>query len=510
VTTSPTFHEIPDALPDAVVVYDRETFAIEEVNARGCALLGRTRDEILSGKATLLTPEDGDYTAARAREILRAAAAGQPQTFEWPLAGPTGRTVWVEITLRCAVLAGKERLLALAHDITTRRRTEERLRENAQALRETRAFLWKAQEVGRLGTWIAGLGDGTLNWSKEVYEIYGVREPFDLRVETFLGLVHADDRERVRSVLARAISDRQPYAIDHRIVRQDGVVRWVHERAEILEDEEKRPVQLVGVVQDVTGRKRTEEDLRTLAARLERSNRELEDFATVASHDLQEPLRKVLVFGDRLRAKFGGALGDEGRDYLERMQDASRRMQKLIEDLLMLSRVTTSGQPFTFVPLGDLARSVVSDLEVTLEASRGRVEIEELPTIEADPIQMHQLFQNLISNGLKFRRPDVPPVVRVFAELSTRHGPQDGTGRCRILVEDNGTGFDDKDRDQLFKVFRRLHDQREYPGTGVGLAICRRIAERHGGDITARGQPGRGATFVVTLPLSQPRGGTPS
>lgn len=282
---------------------------------------------------------------------------------------------------------------------------------------------------------------------------------------------------------------------------------------EIRSDEIKyqgRPA-WISIVRDVTERKRAEEDLRLFATKLEQSNRELQDFASVASHDLQEPLRKIQAFGDRLKIKCGDSLSETGRDYLERMQNAAHRMQILINDLLTFSRVTTKAQPFVAVDLNRVVRDVVSDLEVRIEQTGGRIEVGELLTIDADPLQMRQLFQNLIGNALKFRRPEAPPVVRVSCGRVKRNDESSvatcGGDLCRITVEDNGIGFDEKYLDRIFTVFQRLHGRQEYEGTGVGLAVCRRIAERHGGDITAKSAPGEGATFTVTLPLEQAKEG---
>jgi len=236
-------------------------------------------------------------------------------------------------------------------------------------------------------------------------------------------------------------------------------------------------------------------------AELERSNRELEQFAYVASHDLQEPLRKVQVFGDRLKARQAQAFDEQGRDYLERMQDAARRMHKMINDLLTFSRVATRVEPFVPVDLRQVAQEAVSALEVQIEQSGGRIVIGDLPTLEADPTQMRQLLVNLIGNGLKFHRQGVAPVVEISSEQIKRRRKE----LCQVLVKDNGIGFDEKYLDRLFKPFQRLHGRGKYPGTGIGLAICRRIAERHGGSITAQSAPGEGATFIVTLPVQQKR-----
>ncbi len=257
-------------------------------------------------------------------------------------------------------------------------------------------------------------------------------------------------------------------------------------------------------------------------AALEGANRELQNFASVASHDLQEPLRKIQTFGDRLSDRCAEGLGETGRDYLERMRGAATRMRTLIDDLLSFSRLQTRAKPFEPVNLAEVAVEVVSDLEGRIQDTGGRVDLGDLPTIEADPTQMRQLLQNLIGNGLKFHRPGVSPVVTVAAEPEAagpdlRTGPDaygpparngDGLphGRFwRIMVRDNGIGFDEKYLDRIFDVFQRLHGRGEYEGTGIGLAICRRIVTRHGGRITAESVPDRGATFVVTLPERQPR-----
>lgn len=244
---------------------------------------------------------------------------------------------------------------------------------------------------------------------------------------------------------------------------------------------------------------------------LAHSNIELQQFAYIASHDLQEPLRKIQAFSTRLKEKCGEALTEPGRDYLERMQNAAERMQALINDLLILSQVTTKAQPFVPVSLAQVAREVLSDLELQLQQTRGCVSLGELPTIDADPLQMRQLVQNLISNALKFHRFEEPPVVKLHSQILVHQEQRPGSGATiaelyRIIVEDNGIGFDEKHLDRIFNAFQRLHSRRDYEGTGMGLAICRKIAERHGGSITAKSQLGRGAVFIITLPSNQPRG----
>jgi signal transduction histidine kinase len=242
------------------------------------------------------------------------------------------------------------------------------------------------------------------------------------------------------------------------------------------------------------------------ARELARSNDELQQFASIASHDLQEPLRKIRMFGDRLVKRSVGELTDDGRADVERIQGAALRMQRLIDDLLSFARVTSRKREFERTDLGTVASEVVNDLEARIEELGAEVQLDDLPVVEADRVQMRQLMQNLISNALKFHRPEEAPVVHVFSrvvdEMPARFdGERRPAARCEIVVEDNGVGFEQQYAERIFSAFERLHTRAEYDGTGIGLSIARKIAWRHGGDISATGTPGRGASFIVTLPL---------
>jgi PAS domain S-box-containing protein len=270
-------------------------------------------------------------------------------------------------------------------------------------------------------------------------------------------------------------------------------------------NENGRVVGSVLVFKDITERKRVEESLSQKAAELARSNSELEQFAFVASHDLQEPLRKIQAFGDRLKAKCESAESPEVKDYLDRMQGAAGRMRTLISDLLTFSRVIRSSEPCVPVDLSMVAREVLGDLEVRIEKSGAKIEISALPTIDADAMQMRQLLLNLLSNALKFQPPGATPLIKVSSRLL--NAPS-GEQLCELTVQDNGIGFDEKYVDKMFAVFQRLHGRTEYEGTGIGLAVCRRIVDRHHGNILARSQSGQGATFMITLPVRQQKAPT--
>jgi len=241
-----------------------------------------------------------------------------------------------------------------------------------------------------------------------------------------------------------------------------------------------------------------EDQVQVRTAELERSTEELTDFAYIASHDLQEPLRKIIAFGDRLTEKFGTVLNDTGRDYIDRMQKSAIRMKGLIDSLLHFSRVTTRSAPFQEIDLNEVVLEVLSDMEVQVERTKGRVEVDTLPKVEGEKFQMRQLFQNLISNGLKYHSDERTPVVRI------KYAGFDNDLE-EIYIEDNGKGFDEKHLDRIFRPFERLHGHSEYGGTGMGLAICHKIVTHHKGQITAKSQPNKGSTFIIKLPGKQKR-----
>jgi signal transduction histidine kinase len=266
--------------------------------------------------------------------------------------------------------------------------------------------------------------------------------------------------------------------------------RTVHSAERDLADANSQLAEVNGELELTNAR------LERRAAELARSNAELEQFASIASHDLQEPLRKVRTFTEQLMVSESERLSERGLDYLTRANRAAERMQALIQDLLQFSRVTTKPRPFTMVDLNRLTAEIMDDISVELEESGAAVAVGTLPTLTADELQMRQLLLNLVSNAVKFHREGVPPEITISGEVSGEY--------ARIVVADNGIGFEPQYAERIFRVFERLNGRGEYPGTGIGLALCQKIATRHRGQILADGRPGQGATFTVMLPLSQP------
>jgi two-component system sensor histidine kinase/response regulator len=246
--------------------------------------------------------------------------------------------------------------------------------------------------------------------------------------------------------------------------------------------------------------RRMHQKLEKKISELERSNRVLQDFAFIASHDLQEPLRKISTFGDLILNKNSASLDERNRDYLVRMQEAAKRMRALLTSLLEYSRVTTKTEPFKQTDLNQSVRQALSNLSILIRETQGKVDVGDLPSLQCDQVQIVQVFQNLIGNALKFQEKDKNPYIKVYALPAEKDQKSD---ICRIFVEDNGIGFDNKHLNKLFMPFNRLHSKSDYDGVGMGLAICDKIIERHGGSITANSIPGHGSIFAVILPITQ-------
>lgn len=405
----------------------------------------------------------------------------------------------------------------LQAEIDQRENAEEQLRINNQLLNE-------AQEIALIGHWQWDVKANKITWSNMTYKIYGMQpdENKELNYEEYISKIHPEDKPYMDGSIQKVFEDKKFHEYYHRIL-VDGEVKTVHSKGEVILNEEGEVIKMIGTVQDVTAQKKVEEELLSKTQALENSNVELEKFASIASHDLQEPLRKIITFSGMLESNYREVLGDKGKMYVDKITTASERMQKLINDILEFSRVTDT-HSFGKTDLSLVIKQVTSDIEVLITNSGTTLEVGDLPIIEANFTQLCQLFQNLITNAIKFAKEGIPPRIKIHSEiikgtgLSSHHllaaqyykfsilsDPRywDNELFCNIYVTDNGIGFDESYIDKIFTLFQRLHSRTEYEGTGIGLAICKKVAFIHHGTITAHSKPGEGATFVITLPVSQ-------
>jgi len=330
-----------------------------------------------------------------------------------------------------------------------------------------------------------------LSWNRNLEKVSGLTAD-ELSKTNPVELFDVEDGKRVAKSIEEVFRKGEA-SVEAVFLSKEGQGSTFHLTGRRFDVGERRDV--VGVGVDITLQKEAQESLEETLRNLEHANMELEHFTFATSHHLQEPLRKVQTFGDRLKKGYPNEVGQKGKDYIDRMQRSTNRMQEMLDGLLLFSRIRSGLLSWVPVDMGRLTRDVASELEDRYKGSGGRVEIGDLPLLEGDPLRIGTLFRHLMDNGFKFGRDGVSPVVRVFG--------QEIDGHCRISVEDNGIGFDEKYMDRIFEPFQRLHPMDRYGGVGIGLAICRRIAEAHGGRMTATSRPGAGSIFVVDLPLKR-------
>ncbi|NEQ77402.1 MAG: PAS domain S-box protein [Okeania sp. SIO2C9] len=459
-------------------------FIFAELNSRAEQLISMPKSEVLGQRLSELIPING--TGDFLEKYVQVVEAGKVFQEEFSTNIFTPNISW----LQHMVVPLADGIAITARDITERKQMEKILQEREQRFR-------LAFDDAPIGMALVSLDGDFLEVNHALCEMIGYSEA-ELIQLTFQEITYPDDLAADLAFVHELLEGKKSkYNMEKRYISKQGNIVWAILSVSLAKDPSGEPLYFIAQIQNITPRKQNEAQQQRLITQLKISNQELEDFAYVASHDLQEPLRKIQTFGDRVKAKYREVLDEKGLDYLQRMQSSANRMQILIRDLLDFSRITTKAQPYVPVTLSQIVAEVIEDLENRIEQTKAQVEVEELLTIQADSIQMRQLFQNLIGNALKFHLPENRPIVKVEAIL------QSETNQVQIMVSDNGIGFEEKYLDRIFTPFQRLHSKQQYQGTGIGLAICRKIVERHNGNITARSIPNQGTTFVITLPIEQ-------
>jgi PAS domain S-box-containing protein len=362
-------------------------------------------------------------------------------------------------------------------DITARKQWEEQLRESEERLR-------LATKTGKVGVWDWNMEANSVSWTDSLYEMFGLDRGVNLDATLLTNAIHPDDRDGVLEATARTVRSGDPCQVTMRVFNTRREVVWLYASA-IVVRRNGRAVRMLGATVDITELKRTEEELR-------RANRDLEQFAYSASHDLQEPLRSVTIYSELLTRRCAGKLDGDALEYLEFLRSGATRMEMLVRDLLAYTQATRLDKPSSPVDAGAALRVVLSNLHGAVTESSAQIEYDELPAVRVHATHLQQLFQNLVGNAIKYRRPGVPPLIHVSAECRD--------GSCVFAIRDNGIGIEPEYRERIFGLFKRLHTAEEYSGTGIGLAICHRIVERYDGRIWVESERGRGSTFYFTVP----------
>ncbi len=472
---------------NAIVITGRDG-AIQWVNEAFTRLTGYAAAEAIGQNPRVLN--SGKQDAAFFQQLWETILAGHVWRGELVNKRKDGALYTEEMTITPVTEADGTiaHFIAIKEDISARKRVEAALRESEQRFRllfeQAAVGIKRLDPQGRM----LEVNDtlcGILGYSHD--------ELLKLSLED---ITHSEDLPQERAELARLLSHQiANFSIEKRCLRKDGSIIWVRVTSSLPSEDGVGAPWWLSVVEDITQRKQTEQALRITAEELGRSNKDLEQFAYVASHDLQEPLRMVTGFVQLLQQNYGGRLDADADKYIGYAVDGAKRMRSLIDDLLTYSRAGSRGQTLAPTDVGAALRQALANLRTGIEETAAEITCGELPTIPVDHVQLVQLFQNLVGNALRFRG-DAPPQIHVDAVRKDDH--------WLFAVRDNGIGIDPEYRDRIFLIFQRLHTRKQYPGTGIGLAICKKIVDRHGGRIWVESQEGQGATFHFTIPAQGP------
>jgi PAS domain S-box-containing protein len=500
---------------DAIVSKDLDGI-VTSWNQGAERIFGYTAEEMTGKHISLLIPPDRQQEEPLILERLRQGE--RVDHFETRRVTKDGRLIDVSLTISPIKSADGHVIGAskVARDITAQKRAEKQIRENESRFR-------LAVSLTQLGTWEYNIKEDSIILSPECRDIYQFPHNLDLNLEFLQNHTHPEDQDDVAEALKEALNPASggEFNIQYRIIRLgDQATRWIHVQGLVYFDSAQQPEKVLCTVVDISREytdkleleQKIEErtrNLREANLQLEESNRDLEQFAFIASHDLQEPLRKIQAFGDLLKARLSEESGDEVKDLINRMQSASSRMKTLIDSLLSFSRLSFSHNPPQHVNLNKLLDSVLADLETSIKDAQAEIEIGRLYPVSGEPLQLRQLFQNLIANALKFSKKGESPKIEINGRLVTGENsgitvtPEDLKNSFQLIeVQDHGIGFEEEYAHKIFQLFQRLHGKTEYPGSGVGLSIVQKVVNNHDGYISAVGEPGAGANFRILLPFT--------
>jgi PAS domain S-box-containing protein len=487
--------------PVSMVVYKGEDLVVQVASKVALDLWGKTEEEVIGRPFFDISPELREGQEALFRQIQQTGEPfvakefpvhyiryGQPHFIYYdfvfqPLLNEEGKVTAI-------VSIGND----VTHSVIARKEIEEsenRFRTLAETLPQ---MIWMRNMDGKIEF-------GSKNW--ELYS--GINDVS----EAWLAMTHPEDWKAIMDAWEQAVATSKAFRYEVRLKNKEGEYRWHNASGEPVRDETGKVIKWLGALTDIHEQKTFAEKLEKIVQErttaLQRSNEDLQQFAHVASHDLKEPVRKVLTFSSRLKEELGKTISDRAATYLSKIEGASVRMYAMIDGVLLYSSINAMEQTKELIDLEEVMENIQSDLEIQIIKKGATIKYNNLPSIEGSSILIYQLFYNLVNNSLKFARDGVPPLIEFSAQKATSEeltelGFHDNRNYIKLQLQDNGIGFSNEEAKKIFGTFTRLHAKDKYEGTGLGLSLCRKIAERHGGTIWAEGQPGEGATFTVLLP----------
>jgi PAS domain S-box-containing protein len=494
--------KLGDCFAGIIFHYDLDTHETSCLNHKLNDILGYTVAEyhnLKYGFKGLAYTEDVEVVESALRKF-EGLNMGESMTFVARFSHKDGGCKYLK---SCCSRVDEASVIIMSQNVTDQIRFEEEAIATRQLFDETEKLLL-------FGSWTWSLKTDKLEWTEGMFELLGY-EDFDhdaVSIPFFFKHVLHDHVDQLQRTFQDAISQRKPFEAEFVIRTCTGKEKFVFTKAKPLFDKDGNVRKLVGITRDITAKKNFENERDRNIRELNRSNKELEEFAYVASHDLHEPLRKVLTFSERLKNRFASAIGDDGKVYLERIWASADSMRNLIDNLLEFSKISRGSRSFVQCDLNKVLKDVIADQELRIEETETLLNIRDLPVVEAVPAELKQLFNNLIGNALKFRKKEFQPVIDIICKKLSHKEKSDlllpfNQVFYQITVQDNGIGFEPVYAEKIFEIFQRLHGKAEYAGSGIGLAICKKIVDNHDGIIYATSEPGNGATFSVILPEKQ-------
>jgi two-component system, chemotaxis family, sensor kinase Cph1 len=477
------FRTLAENIPDLIMRFDpnlRVIYANPAVLRRtglpAGTLIGRTTREYGASSASSEIWEKAALEVMQSGEMKR-----YEHTSDWQ---GEMRIFDAQMVPECDPDGQVEAVIVIAHDITKRKKAEEALKESEEKLK-------LALENGSIGVWVWDIPTNAIEWDERMERIFGMESgSFGKTYGAFEACLIDEDIPHVRKAIKKALEEDIPFETVYRIKMNRGDVKYISAKALVKKDDTGTPVRMTGVCYDVTAMKKdTEESLFSLNEELLRSNKELEQFAYVASHDLQEPLRMVSSFTQLLAQRYNDRLDNDAKEFIQYAVNGATQMQALINDLLAYSRIQTKGKEFSNVDMHEALGKAVHNLGTKIQEKNVLITNGELPMLYVDEGQMVQLFQNLIGNAIKFSLNS--PIIHISSS--------EENDQYILSVKDNGIGIEKQYFDRIFQIFQKLHPKDEYEGTGIGLAVCKRIVERHGGKIWIESEKGKGSTFYFSL-----------